>query len=205
MKLIYQGHACFTLESDEGTIVFDPYDNGSIPGLNDLNVAGDVILCSHEHFDHNARHVVKQTRRLTNFNIKEIKCFHDDQKGSLRGHNIIHIVETEGMRVAHLGDLGHLLDDYSELLNVDVLMIPVGGHYTIDALTARKIVEEVKPRIVIPMHYRGDGFGFDVIGTVFDFLDGLDYIDYNDCTLEITKETKQQVAYLKQNNDSSKC
>ena len=198
MKIIWHGHACFTLETNEGRIVFDPYADGSIPGLKPLELSADVILCSHEHFDHNAREVVKQTRKLTRLNIETLDSYHDDKQGTLRGNNMIHIVNTEGMKAVHLGDLGHELDDYSTLINCDVLMIPVGGHYTIDAKTAKNIVDAINPRVIIPMHYSSDTFGFDEIARVDEFLNITDYhIFYDTNEITIDKDTKNQIAILK--------
>ena len=198
MKLTWHGHACFRAESEEGIIVFDPYEDGSVPGLRPLDISADVILCSHGHSDHSAKEVVRQTRRLTRFPIEKINCFHDDKHGTLRGKNIIYVVSVEDMLIVHLGDLGHELDDYSKIQNCDVLMIPVGGHYTIDAKTAKNIVEAIHPRIVIPMHYRSDTFGYDVISTLDDFLDITDnHIFYDTDTLIIDKDTKNQIAVLK--------
>lgn len=198
MKLTWHGHACFRLECEEGTIVFDPYEDGSIPGLKPLETSADVILCSHEHFDHNARDVVKQTRKMTRFDITAIDSYHDDKFGTLRGNNIIHLINAEGMRIVHLGDLGHELDDYSLIENCDVLMIPVGGHYTIDAKTAKNIVDAIKPKIVVPMHYSSDTFGFNEIARLDEFLNLTDnHIFYDTDTLIINKETKPQIAILK--------
>lgn len=198
MKLAWHGHACFRLECEEGTIVFDPYEDGSIPGLKPLETSADIILCSHEHFDHNAREVVKQTRKMTRFDITAIDSYHDDQLGTLRGNNIIHLVKADNMRIVHLGDLGHELDDYSLIENCDVLMIPVGGHYTIDAKTAKNIVAAIKPKIVVPMHYSSDTFGFNEIARLDEFLNLTDnHIFYDTDTLIINKETKPQIAILK--------
>ncbi len=198
MKITWHGHACFTLETNEGRIVFDPYADGSIPGLKPLEISADVILCSHEHFDHNARDVVKQTRKLTHFDIQTLESYHDDKQGTLRGNNMIHIVNTEEMKAVHLGDLGHKLDDYSQLINCDVLMIPVGGHYTIDAKTAKTIVDAINPQVVIPMHYSSDTFGFDEIARVDEFLNITDHhIFYDTNEIIINKDTKQQIAVLK--------
>ena len=198
MKITWHGHACFTLETNEGRIVFDPYEDGSIPGLKPLEISADVILCSHEHFDHNARDVVKQTRKLTHFDIQTLDSYHDDKQGTLRGNNVIHIVNTEDMKTVHLGDLGHEPYDYSKLINCDVLMIPVGGHYTINAKTAKTIVDAIKPRVVIPMHYSSDTFGFDEIARVDEFLNITDqHIFYETNEITIDKDTTNQIAILK--------
>ena len=104
--------------------------------------------------------------------MTEIDSFHDGKHGLLRGKNTIYVVEAEGKRVAHLGDLGHELKEkqLAALGSVDVLLIPVGGHYTIDAPTAHRTAEAVGARLTVPMHYRGAGFGYEVIGPVEDFL-----------------------------------
>ena len=198
MKLTWHGHACFTLETDEGRIIFDPYADGSVPGLRPLDISAEVILCSHKHSDHSAKEVVKQTRKLTRFDIETINSYHDDKQGVLRGDNIIHVVNIDSMKVVHLGDLGHELDDYSSIENCDVLMIPVGGHYTIDAKTAKNIVDAIHPRIIIPMHYRSDTFGYDVISLLDDFLNITNnHVFYDTNSITIDKDTHSQIAVLK--------
>ena len=104
--------------------------------------------------------------------MTQIPSFHDDRGGALRGENTISVVEAEDLRIAHMGDIGCMLtaEQLSALGRVDLMMIPVGGHYTVDARGAREIVQAVKPGIVIPMHFRGRGFGFPVIGKVEPFL-----------------------------------
>ena len=198
MKLTWHGHACFRLECNEGTIVFDPYEDNCIPGLKPLDISADVILCSHEHFDHNAREVVKQTRKLTRFDIQTLDSYHDNKQGSLRGNNTIHIINVEDMKVVHLGDLGHELNDYSLLQCCDVLMIPVGGHYTINAQTAKTIIDKIKPRIVVPMHYSSKTFGFDEISTIDEFLEMTNnHIYYDTNEIIIDKNIQNQIAILK--------
>ena len=163
-----------------------------------LDISADVILCSHEHFDHNARDVVKQTRKLTRFDITKINSYHDDKQGTLRGNNIIHYVKADDMKVVHLGDLGHELDDYSQIENCDVLMIPVGGHYTIDARTAKNIVDALKPRVVVPMHYSSETFGFKEIAPLDDFLNITDnHVFYDTDTITVDENTPNQIAILK--------
>ncbi len=198
MILTWHGHACFRLETDEGIIVFDPYEDNSVPGLKPLELSADVILCSHQHSDHNAREVVKQTRKMTHFNINAIDSYHDDKQGSLRGKNIIHSVKVNNMHIVHLGDLGHTLDNPKGLENCDVLMIPVGGHYTINAVEAKEIIDTLKPRIVVPMHYRSETFGYDVISTLDDFLNITDnHIFYDTNAITIDENTPSQIAILK--------
>ena len=171
MKLTWNGHSCFTLETAEGSVVLDPYADGQVPGLAPLRLRADMVLCSHEHRDHNAREVVTLTGNTPAFGVETISTFHDPENGALRGENTIHIVTAEGKRIVHMGDIGHPLsaEQARAVGTPDVLMIPVGGYYTVDAVTAKGICDALKPRTVVPMHYRGPGFGYDVIAPVTDF------------------------------------
>lgn len=159
------GHACFEVRADDYTIVIDPHDGSSI-GLPKPSTEADLVLVTHDHFDHNAVEVVSKdtTRVLKMFfgeavfdkvKVKGIKTFHDKFSGKRRGENTIYIIEIREYKIAHLGDLGHIppRDVLNELMGVDVLMVPVGGVYTIDYQEAWSIVEETKPKITIPMHY----------------------------------------------------
>ena len=134
------------------------------------------------------------------FSVTQIKSFHDGNRGAQRGENIITAMDAEGMRVVHLGDLGHPLsaEQVNELGTVDVLLIPVGGFYTIDAQVAAMVVSVLRPRITVPMHYRGEGFGYDVIDTVDAFLrlaGNVKRFDTNE--IEITPDTESMTALLK--------
>lgn len=189
MKLIWQGHACYTLESADGTVVFDPYEPGYVPGLTLPELSADVVLCSHYHRDHGCTEAVKQLKRRTNLIINDLPCYHDDQQGALRGENRIHMVDAEGKRIVHMGDLGHMLSDsqIEALGEVDVLIIPVGGFYTIDAATAFELAGKIGAKITIPMHYRGEGFGYDVISTVDEYAklsDNAEYMDSSELSLD---------------------
>ena len=172
MKITWYGHACFMLESEDGSVVFDPYAPGKVPGWELPALRADKVLCSHGHADHNWAEGVALTGRPFTGKITLIPSFHDDRRGALRGENTITLVETEGLRAVHMGDIGCPLTDgqRAALGRVDVLMIPVGGHYTVDAAQAWEIAAALKAAIVIPMHFRGRGFGYDVIGTVEPFL-----------------------------------
>ena len=172
MTITWCGHACFLLESSCGSVVFDPYAPGKVPGWELPALTADKVVCSHGHADHNWAEGVKLTGRAFSGRLTQIPSFHDDRRGALRGDNLITLVEAEDLRVVHMGDIGCALtaEQIDALGRVDVLMIPVGGHYTVDAAQAREIAKALGAAILIPMHYRGRGFGYDVIGTVEPFL-----------------------------------
>ena len=172
MKITWHGHSCFCVESAGYRIVLDPYPK-SIRGYGQLSLRANEVLCSHEHFDHNCRKAVTLEEGVPSpFTVETVAALHDDQGGALRGQNTIHVLRAEGMAVAHLGDLGHLptAEQTEKLRGCDVLLIPVGGTYTIDAPTARRVVELLRPRITVPMHYRRGSIGFENIGTLDEFL-----------------------------------
>lgn len=176
MKITWIGHSCFKIEKDGYSIILDPYEDGSVPGLAPVREQANMVLCSHEHGDHNARHTVKVTEAEGfPFTVTEIRTWHDDEKGAKRGSNIIHIISDGSMRIAHFGDLGCEPDagQMEQLLGLDAALIPVGGFYTINGVQAAKLIKGLQPGLVIPMHYRDDekGVGFGVIGTVEQFTD----------------------------------
>lgn len=172
MKLTWYGHSCFLVETAEGSALLDPYSPGSVPGLQLPALTADLVLCSHGHRDHGYREGVKLSGKTPALRVQRLETFHDEKGGALRGPNTVHILEAEGLRVVHLGDLGHMLspEQIAALGRVDLLLIPVGGHYTIDGSTAAKLASAIGAGITVPMHYRGEGFGYDVIGTVEPFL-----------------------------------
>ncbi len=172
MLIKWLGHACFRVDDMGESVVFDPFAPGSVPGCRDICETANMCLCSHQHRDHNYTEGVEIVERKTKFfQIETIDTYHDDAKGTKRGPNRIHIIESEGFKFAHLGDLGCDLtqDQIEKLKGTHVLMIPVGGYYTIDGKQAADLVKKINPHVVIPMHYRGEGMGYDVIGPVTDF------------------------------------
>lgn len=171
MKITWIGHSCFRIEGDGHAIIIDPYSDGSVPGLDDVREDADLVLCTHEHGDHNFREGVHLSGNDTPFTIESIGTFHDDAEGTKRGKNTIFIISDGKTRIAHLGDLGCRPREMEKLRGIDVMLIPVGGFLTIDGKEAADLVKELSPKIVIPMHYRSEekGFGYDVIGTVEDF------------------------------------
>lgn len=202
MKITWIGHSCFAIESNGYKVVTDPYGDGSVPGLRPVRESAQEVLVSHEHGDHNARQAVEiAAGGESPFTITVIDTYHDPVKGALRGRNKIHILETEGVKIAHFGDLGCKLKptQLEMLKGLDVAMIPVGGFFTINAKEAAELVQAIKPAHVIPMHFRDDekGFGFGVIGPVKDFTDRFEQVVSADgSTLETEDAPQAQVIVL---------
>ena len=170
MKITYHGHACFTVESNGYSIVLDPYKG--VRGFGDVDLEANEVLCSHGHFDHAYTEGVKLKEGVSSpFKEEFIDCFHDDKEGSLRGNNRIAILSAEGKKIAHLGDLGHTLSDEhaQKLKDLDCVMIPIGGFFTIDAKTAVSILRQIEPKHIIPMHFKDGEKGLDVVGSFEDF------------------------------------
>ena len=166
MKITWYGHSCFLIEGGDVRILTDPFDAKVPYDFPDLPVA--IVTVSHDHFDHNAVDrvagrpiVVKGVGERTAHGIDfiGIHSFHDDKEGAERGENTIYAFDLEGVRIAHLGDLGTSLDEgqIEALGDVRILLIPVGGHFTIDAETASRIAKDLRGvKIVIPMHFKTD-------------------------------------------------
>jgi len=166
MKITWYGHSCFLIEGGDVRILTDPFDAKVPYDFPDLPVA--IVTVSHDHFDHNAVDrvagrpiVVKGVGERTAHGIDfiGIHSFHDDKEGAERGENTIYAFDLEGVRIAHLGDLGTSLDEgqIEALGDVRILLIPVGGHFTIDAETASRIAKDLRgAKIVIPMHFKTD-------------------------------------------------
>ena len=173
VNIRWLGHACYEIKYGDFTVVIDPYEDGSVPGLGPLRLTADAVFCSHGHHDHNFTGAVTLSGRAApaDFAVEEIPCPHDDCGGEKRGMNTARVFHFGALRVAHLGDLGEYPS--AELLRalqgVDALLIPIGGFYTIDAATAKDIVAAAKPGCVLPMHYRSGRFGFDVLQELGDF------------------------------------
>lgn len=159
-------------------LVTDPYDG---IGLEFPAVSADVVTTSHSHFDHCATGLVGGNPSVVSgagetsqepFLIRGFATYHDESGGSQRGDNTVYVIEAEGVRVCHLGDLGHGLsaDEAAEFGRIDVLMIPVGGTYTVDAAAAAGVVETLGPKVVLPMHYRVEGLSLPIAG-VSEFTD----------------------------------
>ena len=173
MTITWLGHSCMKISENGYSVICDPYAPGFPQGFDTINETADAVFCSHDHGDHNFKDGVKiVSSGAPAFEFKFVDTFHDDKDGTLRGPNKVCVMKAPSGQVAvHLGDLGHIPTDaqLEAIGKVDVLMIPVGGFFTIDAETAKKVCELIAPRVIIPMHYSGEGFGIDVLTKVDDF------------------------------------
>jgi L-ascorbate metabolism protein UlaG (beta-lactamase superfamily) len=183
MKIKYLGHSAFVITSNKGVkIITDPYTPGPDLTYGEINESADVVTVSHGHHDHNNVAAVKGSPEVVNragrseaggIEFRGIASSHDEVGGKLRGDNVIFCFEVDGVTVCHLGDLGHRLDDkqLKEIGRVDILLIPVGGVYTIDAKVATEVCNQLKPMVIMPMHYKTEK-GLLGISGVEGFLSG---------------------------------
>lgn len=204
MKITWLGHSCFKISHNGFAIVLDPYQPGTVPGLKDLDVEASMVLCSHSHFDHGYADAVRiiKSGAENPFSIEKIHTYHDDAAGAKRGENTIHVLEADGIRVAHFGDLGCPLtpEQVAKLGALDAVMMPIGGFFTLDAVQAKEELSKLNPAVIIPMHYRSAHFGFKEIGELSSFTDLFDPAlikKYDTDTIEIRKDGQKEVAILK--------
>ncbi len=177
MIITWQGHSCFKIQDKIGpegvTVITDPFNKEV--GLKVPNCEADIVTISHDHFDHNNASALRGNPFIINCAgeydfkgvlIEGIDSYHDDKEGADRGNNIMYRIEIDDISVAHLGDLGHILDNaqLEKLVGTDILLIPVGGHYTLDAKKAVEVIAQIEPRIVIPMHYKIKDLKVDIEG-----------------------------------------
>ena len=180
MRIRWHGHACFEVR-DDVTLVTDPHDGRSI-GISPPRVKADVVLVSHDHFDHNS------VRSVGGANIKVIKgavqttfrdvaikgfgSYHDEEGGARRGSNTLFRFIMDDIKFLHLGDLGEQIDEnmINSIGAVDVMFIPVGGVFTIDSQGAWEIAKRIQPKVIVPMHYRVRGLSLS-LDTVDKFLE----------------------------------
>lgn len=172
MKVRWLGHSCFLLTNARGiNILTDPFDETL--GYKMTKEKINIITISHEHYDHNNTMGIKGKpvvlkglvdRDTHKIIFKGIASYHDSIYGKIRGENTIFLIRTDDMVLCHLGDLGHLLDQdqLKEINQVDILFIPVGGYFTINHLQAGQVIEQIKPKIVVPMHYKTDAIKWSI-------------------------------------------
>lgn len=170
MIITWLGHSCFKIQDKTGpeaiTVVTDPFDKSI--GLKVPNFEADIVTVSHNHNDHNNTGAIRGNpfiiKSAGEYDVKGVfidgaEAYHDEKEGAERGKNIIYRIDIDDISVAHLGDLGHILDakQLGKLEGTDILLIPVGGIFTLDAKKAVEVVSQIEPRIVIPMHYKTPG------------------------------------------------
>ncbi len=198
MDISYFGHSCFKIKGAEGTVVIDPYTE--MVGFSMPTVSADMVIVSHDHADHNNIAAVGGTaRRAKPFTITEpgeyevggisvfgVSAFHDANQGAERGKITMYSILMDGIKVCHLGDLGHELtpEQLEDLGEVDVLLCPVGGNFTIDPEMAVKVIQSLEPRLVIPMHYRTELHSREVFGDVKPLADFLNEYGSNPAPIE---------------------
>lgn len=170
MKITWLGHACFLLESGGYSVILDPCKG--VPGVKNTAGEANAVYCSHMHFDHCHTAEIRIVDVNTSpFTVREIASFHDDANGTKRGANTIRALTAEGVTIVHLGDLGHPLSasQLAAIGKCDVLLLPIGGTYTLDIAQAKQVAEQLSPRVTVPMHYRRGAMGFEVLQTVEEF------------------------------------
>jgi len=176
MKISWLGHACFLIETaSKTTIITDPYQPGAFSGAVKylpIGETADIVTISHHHADHDFTEGLTSATIIDKegvFTVKDVKVegigsFHDSSLGSQRGKNIIFIIETEGLRIVHFGDVGTLDLDFDRLKNIDVAMVPVGGVFTINHKDATVLLKKLQPKIFIPMHFKTHKLEFNIDG-----------------------------------------
>lgn len=179
MKLQYLGHSCFRLISEMGTtVVCDPFKSDYV-GFPMPRVRCDLVTISHHHKDHDCLDDILGGYvaidecldfPADDIAVSSVLSFHDEEKGAKRGKNIAFCFSLDGLRVAHLGDIGCFDNNVVAIAkNCDVLLLPVGGVYTIDANCAKKYVDAINPKIVVPMHFHDPELKF-TLNKLDDFL-----------------------------------
>jgi L-ascorbate metabolism protein UlaG (beta-lactamase superfamily) len=213
MRLTYYGHSSFLLEAEDGTrVIIDPYRAGSFNGALRYGAivdTADAVVATHTHDDHGAVDTISghpqilihpSATTVGPWRITGIDVAHDADGGRSRGKNTIVVLDDGNVRVAHLGDLGHTLDAtmVAAVGRVDLVLVPVGGFFTIDHKQAAKVVESLDPRVVIPMHYKTAKVDFP-IADVEPFAATQGIVERKtSCTIEVTRATlpAERVTYI---------
>lgn len=175
MDIIFYGQACFKIKGKAATVLIDPFDPTKTSLKAPKDYSADVVLKTHDHSDHNYFSELTGDPVLIEgpgdyevkgISIVGVSTFHDKTEGTERGKNTVYNLQFEGLSIVHLGDLGHKLteEQIADIGNTDILMIPVGGYYTIDSKEAVEVVAQLEPRVIIPMHYAIDGHNSNLAG-----------------------------------------
>lgn len=184
MKIRWNGHSSFTIIASNGTVIItDPYEPGGFGGAlkyGAIEDKADIVTVSHEHGDHNhisglsgSPQVIRESGTAKGISFKAVPAYHDDSKGSSRGVNNIIVFSVDGVRLCHLGDIGHQLtpDTIGTIGEVDVLFLPIGGYFTVDPNQAAQLMKALNAKIIVPMHFKTEKCGFP-IAKLDDFLHG---------------------------------
>ncbi len=174
MTINWFGQSCFRIEAKEGSVLIDPFSKEI--GLKPPKIKDDIVLVTHDHYDHNSIEELPPESFLINnpgeyekkgIAIRGISSYHDKSEGKERGLNTIYVIKAEEMTVCHLGDLGQeKLDEkqVEEIGDVDILLVPVGGKYTINSKEATEVISQIEPKVIIPMHYKTKDLKIDLDG-----------------------------------------
>ena len=183
MTVKWLGHSCFLITSRGGVrIIPDPYAVGGGINYPPIEESADIVVVSHGHGDHSNVSAVQGkpevvegsgTKTAKGIQFRGIAAYHDASQGEQRGPNTVFCFDVDDVRLCHLGDLGHMLspEQIAEIGAVDILFVPVGGFYTIDAPVASQVCDKLKPKVVIPMHFKTPKCAYTIAG-VEDFLKG---------------------------------
>lgn len=183
MDITYLGHSSFKIKGRQASIVTDPYDSQMV-GIKFSKIDADIVTISHHHADHDRADGVSAVKKvvdgpgeyeISGVSIIGLPSFHDNKKGADRGKNTIYVIEMDNLRLLHLGDLGHTLNEnqIKEIGDIDILFVPVGGFYTLGPKEAVEVLKQIGPSIVIPMHYKMQGVDSQLsqkLSPVEDFL-----------------------------------
>ena len=203
MDIYFLGHSAFRLQGKNASVVTDPTDP-KVTGFKFPKTSADIVTVSHtQHSDHKSVELVDNVKRVISgpgeyevmgVSVIGVATFHDDQRGKLRGKNTVYVIEIDDLRVAHLGDLGHTLSEktLSEIGDIDILLIPVGGEFTIDSTAAVKVMQSMEPKITIPMHFQTPGLNaatFAKLATEEAFLSASGLPVENEQKLSVKRST----------------
>jgi len=205
MKITWHGHACFSITHDGYTVVIDPYNADYTAGYPKLHLKADKLLISHEHYGHNCREAVTLSGRPESdcpFEISTLEVSHDSVCGIMRGMCLIHILEVDGLKAVHMGDIGTQLHsgEIGRIFGADALMITAGSCTGLPAQESWRLTEEVFPKVIIPMHYRDGNRGarrLEHIDAFTDYFEAPEMIHYYQTnSIIIDHDSEPQVAVL---------
>ena len=206
MELKWLGHACFRITHKGYSVVIDPYNSKYTSGYPLLRTEADKLLVSHEHYGHNFREGVRLSGRPESdcpFTITALRVDHDSVGGIMRGTCLIHILEADGLKIAHMGDIGTQLNggEISRLFGADALLVTAGSCTGLPSQEVWRMSEELFPKAIVPMHYRFGNYGarrLEHIENLINYFEAPEMIHYYDSdTIVIDENTEPQVAVLK--------